>query len=286
MISAADLIINPDGSIYHLQLLPDEVAELIFTVGDPERVPEVSKYFDEIELARAHREMVTHTGYIGKKRVSVISTGMGTDNIDIVMNELDALFNIDFISRTPKKELKQLTFIRLGTSGSIQKDIPIDSLLISEKAVGFDSLMNYYPHRAPDEVFEKAVADFVRISQIQVTPYTTAATTELVGIFNDFPKGITISAPGFYAPQGRMLRAAPAKPDLVQVLTEFRYQHYRFTNLEMETAGIYALASLLGHRCLSVNAILANRVEGTFSSNPQKTVQSMIEKVLERVEKL
>lgn len=286
MIPAAELIINPDGSIYHLQLLPDEIADVIFTVGDPERVPEVSKHFDEIELARAHREIVTHTGYIGKKRVTVISTGMGTDNIDIVMNELDALVNIDFITRTPKQEYKKLTFVRIGTSGSIQKSIPLDSLLISEKAVGFDVLMNYYHHEIHDELFEKSVADFIAAKELNLPFYTTQASEELLKIFSDFERGITISAPGFYAPQGRKLRALPAKKSLVEKLSEFKHQGLRFTNLEMETAGIYALGRIFGHRCISVNAILANRLDGTFSSNPQKIVQTMIEKVLEKAEKL
>jgi uridine phosphorylase len=286
MISAAELIINPDGSIYHLQLLPEEIADVIFTVGDPERVPEVSKHFDEIELARAHREIVTHTGYIGKKRVSVISTGMGTDNIDIVMNELDALVNIDFETRTPKAVSKQLTFVRIGTSGSIQKNIPLDSLLISEKAVGFDSLMNYYLHQPEDVFFEQEIAAFIAEKELNIPFYTTHASQELVNIFSDFERGITISAPGFYAPQGRKLRAVPAKKLLVENLSEFKHRELRFTNLEMETAGIYALGKIFGHRCLSVNAILANRLDGTFSSNPQKIVQTMIEKVLERAEKL
>lgn len=286
MISAAELIINPDGSIYHLQLLPEEIADVIFTVGDPERVPEVSKHFDEIELARAHREIVTHTGYIGKKRVSVISTGMGTDNIDIVMNELDALVNIDFETRTPKAASKQLTFVRIGTSGSIQKNIPLDSLLISEKAVGFDTLMNYYLHQPEDAFFEQEIAAFIAEKELNIPFYTTHASQELVNIFSDFERGITISAPGFYAPQGRKLRAVPAKKLLVENLSEFKHRELRFTNLEMETAGIYALGKIFGHRCLSVNAILANRLDGTFSSNPQKIVQTMIEKVLERAEKL
>ena len=282
MIPAAELIINPDGSIYHLQLLPEEIADVIFTVGDPERVPQVSKYFDEIELARTHREIVTHTGYIGKKRVSVISTGMGTDNIDIVMNELDALANIDFASREVKPQQKSYTIVRIGTSGSIQKDIPLDSLLISEKAVGFDPLMHYYAHTPSDTLFEQQVLEFIADNRFNIPCYTAQAASELVEVFSDFERGITISAPGFYAPQGRKLRARPAKENLVEKLAAFRYGSLRFTNLEMETAGIYALGNVLGHRCLSVNAILANRLDGTFSSNPQKIINTMIEKVLER----
>ncbi|MBX2903556.1 MAG: nucleoside phosphorylase [Chitinophagales bacterium] len=282
MIPAAELIINPDGSIYHLQLLPEEIADVIFTVGDPERVPQVSKYFDEIELARTHREIVTHTGYIGKKRVSVISTGMGTDNIDIVMNELDALANIDFASREVKPQQKSYTIVRIGTSGSIQKDIPLDSLLISEKAVGFDPLMHYYAHTPSDTLFEQQVLEFIADNRFNIPCYTAQAASELVEVFSDFERGITISAPGFYAPQGRKLRAQPAKENLVEKLAAFRYGSLRFTNLEMETAGIYALGNVLGHRCLSVNAILANRLDGTFSSNPQKIINTMIEKVLER----
>lgn len=286
MISEAEFITNPDGSIYHLQLLPEEIADVIFTVGDPERVPEVSKYFDSIELARSHREIVTHTGYIGKKRVSVISTGMGTDNIDIVMNELDALANIDFKTKEVKPQTKQLTFVRIGTSGSIQQNLPLDTILISEKTVGLDTLMHYYQHTPTDILFENSVANFIHESGLNLPYYTAEAALDLVNIFKDFERGITLSAPGFYAPQGRQLRTPPAKENLIQKLSSFQHLNLKFTNLEMETAGIYALGKILGHRCLSVNALIANRIEGTFSKNPKKTVEIMITKVLERTEKL
>ncbi|MCO5281037.1 MAG: nucleoside phosphorylase [Chitinophagales bacterium] len=286
MISEAEFITNPDGSIYHLQLLPEEIADIIFTVGDPERVPEVSKYFDEIELSRSHREIVTHTGYIGKKRVSVISTGMGTDNIDIVMNELDALVNIDFKTKEVKPQTKQLTFVRIGTSGSIQQHLPLDTILISEKAVGLDTLMNYYRHTPSDNLFEKNVANFIAESELNLPFYTADASHELITVFSDFERGVTLSAPGFYAPQGRQLRTKPAKENLVQKLSSFKHQNLSFTNLEMETAGIYALGKILGHRCLSVNALIANRIDGSFSKNPKQTVETMIKKVLGRTEYL
>ncbi|MCS6820066.1 MAG: nucleoside phosphorylase [Chitinophagales bacterium] len=285
-ISQADFILNADGSMYHVQLLPDEIADIIFTVGDPERVSVVSNYFDEVELARSHREIITHTGYIGKKRVSVISTGMGTDNIDIVMNELDALVNIDFETRMPKDKFKQLTFIRLGTAGALQRDISLGSVILAEKAVGFDVLMSYYRHLPADPKFNDAVKEFLFSRKMDIRFYTTAAHPQLLNIYSDISRGVTISAPGFYAPQGRRLRITPVFENMVAHLSEFTFDTHRFTNMEMETAGIYALGEIFGHRCLSFNAILANRLEGTFCSDPQQAVRKMIEKALERVEYL
>ncbi|MVN22145.1 nucleoside phosphorylase [Mucilaginibacter arboris] len=284
-IPETDLILNPDNSIYHLNLLPEDIAETIITVGDPDRVGEVSKYFDRIDLKKGKREFITHAGWIGNKRVTVISTGIGTDNIDIVLNELDALVNIDFETRLIKEKLTSLNIIRIGTSGSLHADIPMDSILVSDYALGFDALMNYYTHH-PDPI-EQELKTIVgtHFSAIKtVSPYLTAGSKALIAkIGYGLPHGITATAPGFYAPQGRQVRAKNAIPDFLNLLQTFEYQDQRITNLEMETAGIYALAKVLGHEALSVNAILASRAALKFSKNPQKTVDAAIQLVLERL---
>ncbi|MBO9675470.1 MAG: nucleoside phosphorylase [Sphingobacteriaceae bacterium] len=284
-ISESDLIINPDGSIYHLNLLPGDVADTVITVGDPDRVGEVSKYFDKIEFKKGKREFITHTGYVGKKRLTVLSTGIGTDNIDIVFNELDALVNIDFETREVKKELTALNIIRVGTSGAVQPDIPMGTILASSHGLGMDALMNYYLQQlSGDEqlLMDDVKAHFGHLKNIN--PYLTAADEPLLNtIGKDMHHGITITAPGFYAPQGRIVRAKNAVPDFIALINSFKSNQYRITNLEMETAGIYALSKVLGHKALSVNAILASRVNFQFSSNPNKIVEQAIKTVLERV---
>ncbi|WP_293306061.1 nucleoside phosphorylase [Pedobacter sp. UBA5917] len=284
-ISESDLIINPDGSIYHLNLLPEDVAETVITVGDPDRVGEVSKYFDKVELKKGKREFITHTGFVGKKRITVLSTGIGTDNIDIVFNELDALVNIDFETREVKKELTALNIIRVGTSGAVQPDIPMGTILASTHGLGMDALMNYYLQQlSGDEqlLMDDVKAHFGHLKNIH--PYLTAADETLLNtIGKDMHHGITITAPGFYAPQGRIVRAKNAVPDFIGLINSFRSNQHRITNLEMETAGIYALAKVLGHKALSVNAILASRVKFEFSSNPNKIVEQAIKTVLERI---
>ncbi|MES2448399.1 MAG: nucleoside phosphorylase [Bacteroidota bacterium] len=284
-LSEADLIINPDGSIYHLNLLPEDIAETVITVGDLDRVAEVSKYFDSIEIKKGKREFITHTGYIGKKRVTVLSTGIGTDNIDIVFNELDALVNIDFETRTIKKELKSLDIIRIGTSGAVQPDIAMGTILASSYGLGFDALMHYYIHEVSGD--EHSILDGIKshFSHIKnLHPYLTAADHTLVAtIGKDMEQGITITAPGFYAPQGRQVRAKNAVPNFISLLNSFKHENHRITNLEMETAGIYALAKTLGHKALSVNAILASRVNFEFSKEPNKIVEKAIKMVLERL---
>lgn len=284
-ISAADLIINPDGSIYHLNLLPGDIAETIITVGDPDRVSEISRYFDSIELKKGKREFITHTGYLGKKRLTVVSTGIGTDNIDIVFNELDALVNIDFQSRKVKEKLSSLKLIRIGTSGAIQADIPMGTILASSFGIGMDALMNYYIHELSGD--EHSLLDGIKthFSHYKgINPYITAADKDLLNtIGGQMQQGITVTAPGFYAPQGRQVRAKNAVPDLISQLQNFRHNQYRITNLEMETAGIYALAKVLGHKALSVNAILASRVNFQFSPDPQKVVNKAIKMVLDQL---
>lgn len=283
-LSEADLIINPDGSIYHLNLLPEDIADTVITVGDLDRVPEVSKHFDRIELKKGKREFITHTGYIGNKRITIISTGIGTDNIDIVFNELDALVNIDFTTRTVKEQLTSLNIIRIGTSGAIQEDIPMGTVLASSYGLGFDALMHYYQQDlTPETAMLLADIDthFKGIDGIK--PYLTKADENLVKQFAyDMPSGITATAPGFYAPQGRQVRAKNTVSNFIGQLNSFKNGDNRITNLEMETAGIYALAKTLGHKALSINAILASRVKFEFSNNPNAIVEKAITTVLER----
>ncbi len=284
-IAESDLIINPDGSIYHLNLLPGDIADHVITVGDPDRVSEVSKYFDKIEFTKGKREFITHTGYVGKKRITVLSTGIGTDNIDIVFNELDALVNIDFETREIKKHLTSLNIIRIGTSGAVQPDIPIGTILASSYGLGMDALMNYYYHELTGD--ERSLMDDLKshFGHLKnINPYLTAANDNLLNtIGKNMYHGITITAPGFYAPQGRIVRAKNAIPDFIGLINSFSSNQHRITNLEMETAGIYALAKVLGHKALSVNAILASRVKLEFSSNPNKIVDDAIKMVLERI---
>lgn len=284
-LSPADLIINPDGSIYHLNLLPEDIAETVITVGDPDRVSEITRHFDEIELRKGKREFITHTGYLGKRRITVLSTGIGTDNIDIVFNELDALVNIDFNSRKVKENLSSLNIIRIGTSGAIQPDIPTGTILASSFGLGLDALMNYYIQELSGD--EHSLLDGIKthFSHFkEINPYLTAADSGLLqSIGKQMEQGITVTAPGFYAPQGRHIRAKNAIPNLIEHLNTFRHNDHRITNLEMETAGIYALAKVLGHKALSVNAILASRVNFEFSRSPDKVVERAIKMVLDQL---
>ena len=287
IIAESELIINQRGAIYHLDVKPEELATTIITVGDPDRVKEVSKHFDKVEVKRQHREFITHTGYLGKKRLSVISTGIGPDNIDIVLNEVDALVNIDFESRTIKKELTSLTIIRMGTCGSLQADIPVDSFVAGTHGLGIDNLLNYYRHDNNDE--EKILLQqFVAHTQLDTIfsqPYINSAGSSLLKHFvNGFHHGITVTCPGFYGPQGRVLRLGLANPSLIDRLTEFSYGQHRIANFEMETSAIYGLGKLLGHQCLSLNVIVANRIVKTFSKDGAKAVEELIKKGLEVVE--
>ncbi len=283
-ISEADLIINADGSIYHLNILPEDVADTIITVGDPDRVEEVTKHFDSIELKKGKREFKTQTGYLGNKRITVISTGIGTDNIDIVLNELDALVNINFETRTVNENLKTLNIIRVGTSGSIREDIEVGTILASSHGLGLDALMSYYEQdiNIEDKFLLQTITQ--HLPKLNSQPYLTSGSEKLLKqIAFDMPQGITATSPGFYAPQGRQVRAKISQPNLIEKLGSFQLKNQRITNLEMETAGIYALANALGHHALSVNAILAQRIKLQFAKNPDKIVEDMILKVLERI---
>ncbi len=279
-IRDSELIINPDGSIYHLSLLPDEIAETIITVGDQNRVEAVSQHFDSVDIIRKHREFVTHTGMKNGHRLSVISTGIGTDNIDIVLNELDALVNIDFSTRSIKEKHTPLTLVRVGTSGSVQPDIAVDSLLVSAMAIGFDNLPYFYDNLDfLDDALSLAFKSHTKWSKAKSEPYGLSADAELLTAFRgeNLAEGITATNVGFYGPQGRVLRLGLQDSELNEKITSFRYKDHRITNMEMETAGIYAMAQLLGHRAISLNAILANRIDGSFSNQPQKTVDRLIE---------
>lgn len=284
-LSESDLVINEDGSIYHLNLRPEDISNTIITVGDPDRVSEITKYFDRVELKKGKREFITHTGYLGQKRLTVLSTGIGTDNIDIVINELDALVNIDLESREIKKELTSLNIIRIGTSGAVQPDLPMGTILASSFGLGLDALMNYYVQEHSGEehsLLDHIKTHFAHLKHIH--PYLTSASPELLNtIGKDLIQGITVTAPGFYAPQGRQVRAKNAVPNFIQMINSFKQGPYRMTNLEMETAGIYALSKTLGHKALSINAILASRVNFEFSKEPQKVVETAIKLILERL---
>jgi len=283
-IAESELIFNSRGAIYHLDLKPDELAENIITVGDPDRVKEISKHFDKIEIQRQHREFVTHTGYIGNKRISIVSTGIGPDNIDIVLNELDALVNIDFQTRTINNELKQLNIIRIGTSGSLQANIPVDSFVASTHGIGIDNLMNFYLHENNEEE-KQLIHSFVTQTQLHNgfgNPYISAASMHLLKYFVDgYHRGITVTCPGFYGPQGRILRLGISNPQLIDRLASFEFGQHRITNFEMETSAIYGLGKALNHHCLSLSAIIANRVHKNFSKDSLSLIEKLIVKSLE-----
>jgi uridine phosphorylase len=285
-MNASELILNPDGSIYHLGLRPEQVAPLIVTVGDPDRVPKVSRYFDRVEHRVRKREFVTHTGWLGRTRLSVISTGIGTDNVDIVLNELDALVNLDFAARQPKPDLTALTFIRIGTTGGLQPDVPVDAWVASSAAFGMDGLLHFYdaPQMHDGPALRALRQHCAGQWHFPLSPYFAEGDAALLGAFReDFRQGITATNSGFYGPQGRRLRAAVAQPAYLDVLQTFDFQGNKILNLEMETAGIYGLSRLLGHRAVSLSAILANRARGEFSRQPGKTMRRLIEAVLEKI---
>ncbi len=288
-LKASELIVNNDGSIYHLNLLPSQLADTVITVGDPDRVSKISRHFDKIEHKIHKREFYTHTGFYKGKRLSVISTGIGPDNIDIVLNELDALVNIDLEKRQVKKELKSLNIIRIGTTGAIQKEIPVDSFLISEKAVGFDGMLHFYESEAiQDNNFTEAFAKHLNWFNKKATPYLVQGDAELVKKMQDkkVHKGITATNIGFYGPQGRVLRIKLQDEEMNDKLASFSYKSSKITNLEMETAAIYGLSQLLGHKAVSMNAVIANRASRQFSNNPAELMEALIQYSLEKIIKI
>lgn len=286
-IPDSELIITPEGKIYHLDLAPSELADTVITVGDPGRVELVSKHFDTIETKAAHREFITHTGMYKGKRISVVSTGIGPDNIDIVFNELDALVNIDFETRKIKENLTSLRIIRIGTSGGLIPEVEVDKFLISEKGIGLDNVMHFYAdsEKVMDQGFAKAFQKHVGWKSNNSDPYVVDADAGLVTLFSSDKTitGCTITNVGFYGPQGRVLRLPLEYPELNDKLASFSYDGRKITNLEMETSAMYGLAKLLGHQTVSLNAIIANRANGTFSQDPYLAVERLIQYALEKL---
>ena len=289
-IAASELILNEDGSVYHLHLKPQDICTTIITVGDPDRVDAITKHFDSIRFTTQKREFKTVTGTYKNKEITVISTGIGTDNIDIVLNELDALVNINLQTRELHIEHTSLDLIRIGTSGSIQKDIPIDSFLLSRYALGLDALLHFYDSKHVQHLeIQKAFASFMNWAPEKSEPYVVSCDDALSRKFSSDTifDGFTATNIGFYAPQGRVLRLETSDKQMNQHMGDFRFsesgKELRITNLEMETSGIYGLAKLLGHRAVSLNAILANRATNTFSPTPKETVEKLILYTLERL---
>ena len=288
MIQSSELILNPDGSVYHLNLKPENIAHDIIFVGDQNRVEKITKNFDSIEFSQQKREFKTQTGLYKGKRITVMSTGIGPDNIDIVMNELDALVNIDLETRMPKETLTSLNIIRIGTSGSLQEDIPVDSFVMSKFGLGLDNMLRSY---LIDEVSNIEMEDaFIKHTNWDLRkgkPYVISCSEKLEKIIESdkMHKGITATAGGFYGPQGRVLRLNIQDEELNSKMDNFEFEENRITNLEMETGAIYGLGKLLGHECLSLNAIIANRASGTFSEDPYKAVDELIEYTLDKLSK-
>ncbi len=285
-IEASELIINNRGAVYHLNCRPEEIADTIITVGDPDRVKEVSKHFDKIDYKNQHREFITHTGFVGKKRISVTSTGIGPDNIDIVLNELDALVNIDLESRTLKPNLTSLQIVRVGTSGSLQREIPVDSFVASTHGLGLDNLMHFYKfeNNSEDKQLLQAFQTHVQMNNGGILPYINGASSKLLKHFtHNIHHGITVTCPGFYGPQGRVLRMGLSHPNLIDLLTSFHFGNHRISNFEMETSALYGMSKVLGHHCLSLSAIVANRISKEFSKDGNAAVENLIKLTLEKL---
>lgn len=284
-IEESELIINPDGSVFHLHLKPGEIANNIILVGDPGRVETVVSYFEDVDIKRHNREFVSVTGTYKNTKFTVVATGIGTDNIDIVINELDALVNVDFKTRYVKDEKTTLNFVRIGTSGSLQENLAVDSCLLSTKAIGFDGVLNFYANRneVVDLSFEQKFKSELDWSHYLPSPYVVNASDLLLNKLsnNKFEEGVTISAPGFYGPQGRVVRLPLADADINDKISEFRFECNRITNYEMECSAIYGLSKLLGHNAATVCAIIANRKAGTYSKDYKPVIFNLIKKVLD-----
>ncbi len=285
-IPESELILNSDGSVYHLNLLPEDLAGTIINVGDPDRVSKVSDYFDQIELKKQKREFITHTGTYKGLRITVLSTGIGTDNIDIVYNELDALVNIDLKKRTIKDQKTSLNLVRIGTSGALQADIPVDNFVCSSYGLGLDGLLNFYKleNDAEEKAIISAFNDHFPNQGIFPRSYLSNAGKSLFDKLSPgMHQGITASCSGFYGPQGRVLRLEPSRYNLIEKLSAFRHDKHRITNFEMETGAMYGLARLLGHQCCSVNVIVANRIAQQYSTNAEAAMEKLIKTVLDRL---
>lgn len=284
-LEASELIVNSDGSIYHLNLLPSEIADTIILVGDPGRVQMVSSFFDRIEIQKQNREFITHTGTYKGKRITAMSSGIGTDNMDIVINELDALANIDLIKREILPNRTGLTLIRLGTSGALQEDIPVHTFLASEMACGFDGLLNFYAdrNRVCNVQMEEDFVAHTGWNPILPRPYFTGGNPSLLAKFTECTQGVTISAPGFFGPQGRVLRLGIIDPEINDKVSAFRYKEKRITNYEMECSALYGLSNLLGHNALTICTIIANRLRKEYSKGYKERVKEMIGMTLETI---
>jgi len=285
-IGESELIINTDGSIFHLHLKPENLADTVILVGDQGRVEMVSKFFDEIEFEVQNREFKTHTGTYNGKRISVLSTGIGTDNIDIVVNELDALVNIDLETRLPKKEHKTLNLIRIGTSGALQGDIPVDTPVLSVTSIGFDGLLNFYEgnEKLGNEDIKGAFKKHTGWNEKLPDPYFVDASEYLINkIGEGMTKGITISSPGFYGPQGRVLRLNTIDNNLNNKITAFDFEGRKITNYEMESSAIAGLSALLGHNAITVCSIIANRIRKEYSQNYKVAVEKLVKTILDRI---
>ena len=286
IIGPSELILNPDGSIYHLNLKPEHIAPIVIFVGDQNRVERVASHFDHIEFTTQKREFKTVVGDLNGKKITVISTGIGPDNIDIVLNEIDALVNIDLKSRTVKKELKSLQIVRMGTSGSIQEEIPVDSIVLGKYGLGFDGVLHFYKNQGLFETeLEEAFIDHCKYPVEKARPYIVKGNEALAAklMSDSIFSGITATSGGFYGPQGRVLRLALQEPEMNSMIEKFSHKTLRITNFEMETSVIYGLSKLLGHKAISMNAIIANRVNLTFSKDPYAAVDNMIKYSLEKL---
>ena len=288
-IKESELILTQDGRIYHLGLRPEDLGDYVITVGDPKRVERVSRYFDRIELKNQKREFVTHTGILGKKRISVIGTGIGPDNIDIMLNEIDALKNIDFKTRKLKKDFTKLHIIRMGTSGALRKEIDVDSIVVASHGLGLDGLLNFYNYEKEEyqiKFSEKLREHVPELFDISIPYFFEGSRKLLNNIGEDFTQGITMTAGGFYGPQGRKLRLDQKTHKIIDRISSFKCKKQYVTNFEMETSAIYGLAALMGHEALSVNAIIANRVTMKFSNDPYTFVDKMIKATIEKIDAL
>ncbi len=285
MIKQSELILNPDGSIFHLHLKPENISDRIILVGDQARVDMVSSFFEKHEIEVQNREFRTVTGWYNGRRLTVISTGIGTDNIDIVVNELDALVNIDLERREIRNELKSLDIVRIGTSGGLQNDLPVNSFVVSQKSVGFDGMLEYYANRMQycDTEFETAFRKFTGWKDSLPTPYVVDASAKLLKKFGgpEFHHGVTISAPGFYGPQGRILRLPTSMPALNGLIEQFSFNGLKITNFEMESSAIYGLSKMLGHEALTICLIIANRVTKAANENYREVMEKLVKKVLD-----
>lgn len=285
-LAESELVINPDGSVYHLAIRPEQLAETVLLVGDPGRVAQVSAHFDQVEHRSQNREFIVHTGTRHGRRVSVLSTGIGTDNIDIVLSELDALVNIDLVARTPKERTGALRLVRLGTCGALQPDIPVNQLVVSSHGLGLDNVLHYYANEQDDAELRllQAFLEATEWPDNLPVPYVAAGDPGLVELLGrDHHVGITCTAAGFYGPQGRQLRAVPSVGDLNERFGAFAHEGLRITNYEMETSALYGLAGLLGHRACTVCAVVANRSRNEYSEDHHGTVERMIDMALDRL---